>query len=326
LIDTATQGNIVYYKPTMALILLTLNILSVVFYVVDIFKNKDKLSKEFKFMNIVAIVSICTINIFHMIYAGLTFYPLTYALIAYTIYFCIENPDIIMMNEIQRMQKENNEELNQSDNFLVNVDENILGLVNQISILSDENLKNISNREDINKRLNEIKKQGTILIEKMTEILDVSQYQTETRKIEDRKYETKELIKRVILYAQDKIKDKKLKLIFNINPNISSKLYGDIEKINQVIENVINYSTQNTILGRITISISSNKIENFEQITIKIVDTGEGINSEDMRNLFNENKTKFKSLFLSKKTIDLLGFRRCSSQIAQIGQGRTRSH
>ena len=315
IIDCITPTNMIYYKPKMAIFLLVLSVLSVLSYVVDIYKNKEKLSKEFKFMNLVAIVLICTINIFHMIYAGLTFYPLAFSLIAYTIYFCIENPDIIMMNEIQRMQKENNEELNQSDNFLVNVDENILGIVNQISILSDENLKNISNREDINKRLNEIKKQGTILVEKMTEILDVSQYQTEIRKIEDRKYETKELIKRVILYAQDKIKDKKLKLIFNINPNISSKLYGDIEKINQVIENVINYSTENTKVGRITISISSNKIENFEQITIKIVDTGEGINSEDMRNLFNENKTKFKSLFLSKKTIDLLeGKMWCESQ------------
>ena len=149
----------------------------------------------------------------------------------------------------------------------------------------------------------------------MTEILDVSQYETKSSVIDDRRYDTKELLKRIMIYTQDKLKDKKLKLVFNINPNISSKLYGDIEKLCQAIENVINYSADNTRVGRITISISSNKIENTEQLTIKIVDTGEGINSEEMTELFNENKTKYRSLYLAKKTIDLLeGKMWCESQ------------
>ena len=306
LIDTVTQANIIYYKPKMAIILLALSVSSVIFYVIEIIKNKDKVSKEFKFMNLVSIVSMCTINIFHVLYNGLSFYPLAFTLVAYTIYFSLENPDIIMMNEIQRLQKDNGEDENNTDNFLVNVDENIVEMVNKIINIAEENLKYDQLTEESKLKLLEIKKEGNALIDKMTEILDVSQYETKSSIIDDRRYDTKELLKRIIIYTQDKLKDKKLKLLFNINPNISSKLYGDIEKLSQAIENVINYSADNTRVGRITISISSNKIENTEQLTIKIVDTGEGINSEEMAELFNENKTKYRSLYLAKKTMDLL--------------------
>ena len=315
LIDTVTQANIIYYKPKMAIILLALSVSSVIFYVIEIIKNKDKVSKEFKFMNLVSIVSMCTINIFHVLYNGLSFYPLAFTLVAYTIYFSLENPDIIMMNEIQRLQKDNGEDENNTDNFLVNVDENIVEMVNKIINIAEENLKYDQLTEESKLKLLEIKKEGNALIDKMTEILDVSQYETKSSIIDDRRYDTKELLKRIIIYTQDKLKDKKLKLLFNINPNISSKLYGDIEKLSQAIENVINYSADNTRVGRITISISSNKIENTEQLTIKIVDTGEGINSEEMAELFNENKTKYRSLYLAKKTMDLLeGKMWCESQ------------
>ncbi len=315
LIDTVTQANIIYYKPKMAIILLALSVSSVIFYIIEIIKNKDKVSKEFKFMNLVSIVSMCTINIFHVLYNGLSFYPLAFTLVAYTIYFSVENPDIIMMNEIQRLQKDNGEDENNTDNFLVNVDENIVELVNKITNIAEENSKYEQLTEESKLKLLEIKKEGNALIEKMTEILDVSQYETKSSIIDDRRYDTKELLKRIMIYTQDKLKDKKLKLVFNINPNISSKLYGDMEKLSQAIENVINYSADNTRVGRITISISSNKIENTEQLTIKIVDTGEGINSEEMAELFNENKTKYRSLYLAKKTMDLLeGKMWCESQ------------
>lgn len=315
LIDSVTKANIVYYKPLMSLILFGLSVASVLTYVIEIVKNKDNVSKEFKFMNLVSIVAMCTINLFHILYDGLSFYPLAFSLVAYTIYFCVENPDIIMMDEIIRLQKENNEEENKTDNFLVNVDENVLKLVNKIDELSEQNLQSEGISEESKQRLLEIKKEGAALIDKMTEILDVSQYEMETSKIEDRRYETKELLKRIMVYAHEKLKDKKLKLMFNINPNISSKLYGDLEKLCQSIENVISYSAENTKVGRITISISSNKIENVEEITIKIVDTGEGINSEDMSNIFDESKTKYKGLCLSKKTLDILeGKMWCESQ------------
>lgn len=315
LIDSVTKTNIVYYKPTMAIILLALSVTSVIFYIINIKKNKDNVSKEFKFMNLVAIVSMWTINVFHFLYDGLSFYPLAFTLIAYTIYFTIENPDIIMMNEIHRIQKDTSKQEKEGDNFLSNIDENILKTIDNLVVLSDENLTSENIDEIVTQKLHNIRKEGTELIEKMTVLLDVSQYETETSKIEDRRYDTKELIKRIMVYSQEKLKDKNLKLLFNINPNISSKLYGDIEKICQSIENVINYSAENTRVGRITVSISSNKVENLEEITLKIVDTGEGINSEDMSNLFDENMTKYKGLCLSKKTIDLLeGKMWCESQ------------
>lgn len=313
LIDTVTKTNVVYYSPKMAIILLVSNLASVLLCMKKILENRHNLSKEFKFVNIISVLSIFIISIIHILYDNITFYPIVFALIGYTIYFSIENPDIIMMDEIQRLQK--NEDNKNTDNFLSNVDEKILDLVNEIDYLAEQNLNDEKLIDESIERLQKIKKEGTALIEKMTEILDVSDYEVENQKNDDRRYETKELIKRIMIYTQEKLKDSKVKLMFNINPNISSKLYGDIEKICQSAENVINFSVENTRVGRITVSVSSTKVENLEELTIKIVDTGEGINNEDITSIFDEDKTKYRNLCIANKIVKLIeGKMWCESQ------------
>ena len=297
IIDTVTKTSIVYYDSTMSIILLVLTITSITFYVINIYKRRNTVSKNFIFMNFVAITTMATLNLFHIFYNGLSFYPLAFTLIAYTIYFLIENPDIIMMDEIKRMQHETNNEEEEQDNFLANVDDKLLELVNKINVISIEDIENTNISEEVIKKLTQMKQDSEVLVDEMTKILDASKYQEEEIKVDDRKYETKELLKKIMLFAQEKIQGKNIKLMFNINPNIPSKFYGDIEKIYQALENVIKYSSENTRLGRIVISISSKKIENVEEITFKIVDTGEGINSEEIPYLFDESKTKYKELY-----------------------------
>ena len=315
IIDTVTKTSIVYYDSTMSIILLVLTITSITFYVINIYKRRNTVSKNFIFMNFVAITTMATLNLFHIFYNGLSFYPLAFTLIAYTIYFLIENPDIIMMDEIKRMQHETNNEEEEQDNFLANVDDKLLELVNKINVISIEDIENTNISEEVIKKLTQMKQDSEVLVDEMTKILDASKYQEEEIKVDDRKYETKELLKKIMLFAQEKIQGKNIKLMFNINPNIPSKFYGDIEKIYQALENVIKYSSENTRLGRIVISISSKKIENVEEITFKIVDTGEGINSEEIPYLFDESKTKYKELYFSKRTVDVLkGKMWCESQ------------
>ena len=74
----------------------------------------------------------------------------------------------------------------------------------------------------------------------------------------------------------------------NVDQNISSVVNGDYSKIYQVLVNILANAAKFTDVGRITLTLSSNKVNDVENLLFKVSDTGMGIKEEDQIKIFEK--------------------------------------
>ena len=130
--------------------------------------------------------------------------------------------------------------------------------------------------------------------------------------LEEKQYSVSKVLKSFEKIAKDKIDDKKIDVILNVDNNIPAKLYGDSAKISQVILGLIDNACKSTEKGSITIDATCEKKSNNAKLIISIKDTGIGISKDKLENLFDsklDNEEDYVSgmgLTIISKLIDLL--------------------
>ncbi|MDD3392709.1 MAG: response regulator, partial [Bacilli bacterium] len=88
---------------------------------------------------------------------------------------------------------------------------------------------------------------------------------------------------------------------------IPNNLFGDNSKIRQVLLNLLNNAAQYTEKGSIELEVSANIKNTYVDLTFKVKDTGNGMDSNQTRNLFEASKDKVKiGLSIVKKLVDAL--------------------
>ncbi len=252
-------------------------------------KNKDKITKmeSTAFYLIVIIVGLYIF--LQYIFRSVSFMPACYALIVYIIYFCAENPDIQVINEINEAQGDIEQSNHTKTDFLSNMTYEIKTPMNLISSLCDEliNMPTFDEnlfREDIQ----QIVMSGNSLLDIVNNILDISKIETGKQVLVEKEYKVVDLLTDVVNVAKSKIGSKPVKLMVNADQNISSVVNGDYSKIYQVLINILANAAKFTDVGRITLTLSSNKVNDVENLLFKISDTGMGIKEEDQATIFEK--------------------------------------
>ena len=143
-------------------------------------------------------------------------------------------------------------------------------------------------------------------------LLDVSKIESGIMELEEKQYSVSKVLKSFEKIAKDKIDDKKIDVILNVDNNIPAKLYGDSAKISQVILGLIDNACKSTEKGSITIDATCEKKSNNAKLIISIKDTGIGIPKDKLEKLFDsklDNEEDYVSgmgLTIISKLIDLL--------------------
>jgi signal transduction histidine kinase len=142
------------------------------------------------------------------------------------------------------------------------------------------------------------------------DILDVTNIEGKSLKLNKTIFDIDEILSQLVKeYSRqienDGAKNKKLKIFYE---PIHVKILADKYRITQVISNFINNSIKFTDQG--TISIIG--IENSDELTIKISDTGKGIDNEIINRLFDKFVSRSEQgtglgLFISKNIIESHG-------------------
>lgn len=303
LFDNIDPNNIEIFTADSSQAILIIFIISLISLLIRFIPYRKKLSKEFMFSSIFGCLMCMGTCVFHMFYHDNTFLPMVFVIFAYMLYFYVENPDILLLNETKKLQTESNTNKDELD-FLINIDSSVDESINEIQKYSSLTLAENYNKENLLKDMDTIISNGNNILNKMNDVFELSKIDNKDKSIE-RKYEVKKLISEIYLFTKDNLKDKKLKLFININPNISSKLYGDYDKIYQSITKIITNATNDTKIGRITISISSTKSGNTETMLFKVLDTSNGLTEEEKEKVFSEEGDP--NVVLAKKNIESFG-------------------
>jgi signal transduction histidine kinase/CheY-like chemotaxis protein len=173
--------------------------------------------------------------------------------------------------------------------FLANMSHELRTPLNSIIGFSRVILKGIDGPiNDIQTQdLNAIYNSGIHLLNLINDILDLSKIEAGKMELTFTDVNINELVESVTSTALGLIKDKPIKLVQEVEPNLPI-VKADVTRIRQVLLNLISNASKFTEEGSITITAKQwmNPIKNIEEIFISVTDTGLGIAPEDRDKLF----------------------------------------
>lgn len=223
-----------------------------------------------------------------------------------------------MMEQLS-VEKQKAEEANKAKSaFMSNMSHEIRTPMNAIVGMTDIVLRD-ELPEQTKEYLNNIKSSGNALLTIINDILDFSKIEAGKMEIIEDAYEPMSLYHDISMIFLNRIGDKEIELVYDVDPKLPRKLYGDAQRIRQVIINLMNNAIKFTDYGYVKLSVSVEELQG-EMVTLRyaIEDSGQGIKEEDLEKLFGNyqqvdvQKNHYKEgtglgLSISKQLVELMG-------------------
>ncbi|MBO5209663.1 MAG: response regulator [Lachnospiraceae bacterium] len=273
--------------------------------------------------------------ILNMCLLGITAFFLTVTIIVLIMQGSRRSYYYVKTLEMQRVEMEKNkaEAANEAKSaFLSNMSHEIRTPMNAIVGMTDILLRE-NHSKQTREYLNNIKNSGTALITIINDILDFSKIESGKLEIIEEEYEPMSIFHDVSMIFLNRIGNKKVELLYDIDKNMPTKLWGDAQRVRQVIINLMNNAIKFTESGYVKLTVKVEmQDENNAELLFLVEDTGQGIKKKDLGKLFGSfqqvdtKKNRYKEgtglgLAISKQLVELmhgnLGVR------SQYGMGST---
>lgn len=223
-----------------------------------------------------------------------------------------EDPDSRLLLELQK-EKEKNEKLNNIKiDFLTNMNYEFRTSLNTIVGFS-ECIKQEDSIDACKNDADDIITSSQNLLEIINDVLDISKLETNNMKITEEDYKPLEIFENVISSLKPKLSEKEIEIKTNFNENIPYMLFGDSNKVKQIITNILMNSIKHTEDGSINFEVNCTSEKDKCNLVISIENTGKTIKKENKssNNLkeFNKNIVEQSELefLIAKKFVDMLG-------------------
>lgn len=135
--------------------------------------------------------------------------------------------------------------------------------------------------------ISQIKSSGQTLLTIVNDILDFSKIESGKLSILEEEYEPLSIINDVISIILNRIGNKNLELTMDIPLELPYELYGDSNRIKQIIVNLMNNAVKFTAGGEVHLSVECEPAsEDTVLLKMAVTDTGQGIKKADLGKLF----------------------------------------
>lgn len=171
--------------------------------------------------------------------------------------------------------------------FLANVSHEIRTPMNVICGMTQ-----MLSREEMNDQAREytdnIDRASKVLLSLINDILDLSKIDSGKFEIYERKYSLYQMIDDVSNLMSVKINYEKVQFAVKMEEDLPEYLYGDEDRVKQILINILNNAIKFTSEGEIRFLVRSIPAENENciELLFDISDTGIGIKQEDLKHLF----------------------------------------
>ncbi|MBQ2258210.1 MAG: response regulator [Lachnospiraceae bacterium] len=237
--------------------------------------------------------------------------------------YCLIMIDVTKQHQMMEELKEAKiraEEANVSkSNFLSNMSHEIRTPMNAIVGMTEILLRSDLNEQDRGYLMN-IKNSGAALLTIINDILDFSKIESGKLEIIEDEYEPMSMLSDLSMIFLNRIAEKPIELMFDIDKELPHKMYGDSLRIRQVIINIANNAIKFTDAGfvRLTIKVTRMSENDMVNLDVSVEDSGQGIKPEDMNKLFGsfqqvdtkKNRNKEGTglgLSISRQLVELMG-------------------
>ncbi len=169
--------------------------------------------------------------------------------------------------------------------FLANMSHEIRTPLNAIIGMSELSAGEES-MEVVQDYVGQINSAGKMLLDIVSEILDISKAESGKLELVPVAYNLKELLNSVINVINMRIGDKPVDFYVDIDPNIPAHLVGDDVRIRQIFMNFLGNAEKYTDSGYIKMNVDYKRCEKGIMLIVSVEDSGRGIKEEDLDKLF----------------------------------------
>ena len=212
------------------------------------------------------------------------------------LYLSIENPNIMLLEEVSLAKESAERANNAKTDFLSNMSHEIRTPLNAIVGFS-ESLKEDNLSQESKDKVNYIITASNNLLEIVNGILDISKIEANKLEIINKEYDVRSLLDELVSLTKARIGDKELDFRVNIDQSIPSVLYGDNTRLKQIILNLLTNAVKYTKEGFVDFTVSTVIKDNVCRLIISVEDSGIGIKEENLSKLFS----KFERLDVEKQ-------------------------
>ena len=315
-INYYNDGELMY---TYGLSVYWVYILSFIYIMISIIKillSKTNL-KDKKLIPIIAFIIIGTITtIIQLINPGMLLATSMETFVTVLMYFTIENPDMKMLEEVNKAKKISDNANQEKSMFLFNMTKEIRNISRNIDDHANNILSEVSkeetNIENIGDNAREIKYDISKFNTITNDILDVSNIDASNIKIYNTKFNIKLIIKGLVSIYKEKCQEKGLEFRTDIASDIPEYLYGDSINLKKVMITLLDNAIKYTNNGYVELNVNFVKKIDICRLIISIEDSGIGIKPEELDTIFYKKKEELNrnnlknNLYTAKKIITMM--------------------
>jgi signal transduction histidine kinase/HPt (histidine-containing phosphotransfer) domain-containing protein len=166
-----------------------------------------------------------------------------------------------------------------------------------------------------------VKRSAGDLLEILNNILEFSKGEARDVSVEKHVFDLKSVLSYVNDHLGPKAKEKGLEFLLDLRPDVPSRLIGDTERLQQILEKLIGNAIKFTEIGEIVLGVAiAESKEDLVVLDFVVSDTGVGIPADKIESIFDgftqgdgSSTRKYGGtglgLALSKRSVDLMGGR-----------------